>query len=536
MSSHIPVLIVGAGPTGLMLACELSRYGIEFRIIDKNLSPVSASNATWVQTRTIEILHEIGILDRFLNRGHKCNAVNLYSYGELISKISFDSINSEFKFVLQIPQKETEKILNEYLNELNNKVERSRELITVTHKEKGVHALIGHPDGQTESIDCHWLVACDGANSTVREKSKMSFSSDDLSQKFIVADVEMDATFYPNEINIFLDTGTVFAVFPMGGYQFRLNANLYTPSERYFLNKKELIKMVKERTHDKARVKEISLISPYFIHNKLVKNMRDRSIFFAGDAAHVHSPAGGQGMNLGLQDAYNLAWKLALVVKGKLDPAFLDSYHLERYPIAKKTVNRTKYITKASLIEKFLLVDIRNIGINILNNQFFSSKKFGDRITQLDFEYQKSSIIDYKEAMNPNSPRQGQHAPDVIIDKNTYLHDYLRNPYYNVLLFTGYLIGEKDIKKLKQLQNWLNSDYSDLIKSHVITYSKTDKFDGVIFNETYSIYNRYKIEKPTIYIIRPDKYIAFCSKELNIENIKRYLEKYLFMNDIGMLQ
>lgn len=485
----LPVLIIGAGPTGLMLACELARHNVNFRIIDKVLQPTLKSNATWIQTRTIEILNEIGILDRFLNRGHKCNAINVYSYGELLTKISLDSINSEYKFVLQIPQSETEKILNEYLNDLHHKVERAKELITVSQKKDGVHALVGNPDGQFENIHCQWIIACDGANSTIREKSNMPFFGNDLPQQFIVADAEMETSFYPNEINIFFDSGTVFAAFPMGGYQFRINTNLHTLEERLFFNEKELKKMIRERTYNKAKAKEIFFSSPYFIHNKLIKNMRAHSIFFAGDAAHVHSPAGGQGMNLGMQDAYNLAWKLALVINAGTDSSFLNSYHIERYPIAKKTVERANYITKAALIENFLLIEIRNMGINFLNTQFFSSKKFGDRITQLEFEYKKSPIIVYKDSINLESPHQGQHAPDVRVDESTWLHDYLRNTCFNILFFTPYSMNSHDIENLKQLEGWLKTNYPNLVKIHIITQSKSHRFtSNVIVNESSSIY------------------------------------------------
>lgn len=294
MGKNLPVLIAGAGPTGLMLACELARYGIKFRIIDINPQPTLTSNATWIQTRTIEILDEINLLDKFLQYAHKCTDINLYTYGNLTTKISLDSISSDFKFILNLPQSDTERIFNGYLSTMYYEVERPVELITVRNKKKGVHVLLGQQDNQIEELDCDWLVACDGANSTVRKVVNMSFSGNDFTQKFIVADVELDASFYPNEVNIFFDAGTVLAAFPMRGYKFRINANLFKDSEKFNLTPKELYKMVIERTYKKSRVTKVYTISPYFIHNRLVKKMRDRFILFAGDAAHVHSPAGGQ--------------------------------------------------------------------------------------------------------------------------------------------------------------------------------------------------------------------------------------------------
>jgi len=533
MAKRIPVLIVGSGPTGLMLACQLAHYHIDFRIIDRNPQPVTQTNASWIQTRTIEILDEVGLLDRFLNEAHKCNAIDIYSYGEFLTTISLETINSNFKFVLQLSQHKTEEIFNSYLCELNYVVERGKELIGFNQIENGINALIGHSDGEIENIECDWLIACDGANSFIRQKSNLPFIGTDTPQEFVVSDVEMDTSFSPSVMSIFFDEGTVLAVFPMGGYQYRINANLYTIDERYNINESEIHKIVKQRTYNKAIVNEVKHISPYYIHHNLINNMGHGKIFFAGDAAHVLSPAGGQGMNLGIQDAYNLAWKLAYVIKGRASYALLDSYQSERYPIAKRVIDRTKLVTTASLIENFLLSDMRNLGIKLLNKQLLTIDSLSDRLTQLDFEYQKSPIIDYDEIMNPHSPYQGQHAPNVIISPSKYLYDYLQNEYFNVLIFAEYIVDSNEFQKIRNILQFL-ATYLNCIKTHVISSSKPKGLDAdnFIFTESEEIYKKYAISEPNIYIIRPDYYIAYCSKKLNQQRIEAFLEKILNLENI----
>jgi len=530
MSGYLPVLIVGAGPTGLMMACELARQGVSFRIIDKNPEQTLSSNATWIQTCTIEIFDHIGIVDRFLKIGHPCDGIHLYIDGKSLVTIPLNNIDSIYPFVLMLAQSETERLLIDRLEEFNKRIERSLELIDVKQDNNAVIATIKHADGNTEIITSDWLIACDGANSTVREKCHIFFPGENLTEQFIVADAKIDSYMANNEIHVFFDHGAIFAASPLGPNNYRITANLHLDYPRKIFTEREVIEMAQERAYGAYYVNKASWISSFWIHSKLVKHMRHDSIFLAGDAAHIHSPAGGQGMNTGLQDTYNLAWKLALVIKGKAKPALLNSYQLERYPVVNNIVDQTERLTKMALFDKAFLSKLRKFSSKFLHNEAVLSKKIGTQITQLDIRYKESPAISYDESTSAKSPRQGEHAPDVIIDSSKRLYDYLRNMLHNILLFTGPGPSAKknELDKLKQLQKLLNQIYSQQIKIYIITNEELKDMDNVILDVNNSIHDRYNIKHPSIYIIRPDGYIAYYSKNFNHTLIEDFLKRYLY--------
>ena len=422
MDNHVPVLIVGAGPTGLMMACELARRSIPFRLFDKKSERTLSSNATWIQTRTIEIFDQMGIVDRFLKAGHTCDAINLYIEGKQITKIPLNTIDSIYPFILMLPQSETEKIMNDYLNELHIQVERSLELVDIKIDKNTILSTIKHPDGHTETVTSDWLVACDGANSMIREKCGLHFPGEDLTEQFIVADASIDFSFMPkNEIHFFFDQGTIFAAFPLGSNKYRIAANLHLDYTRKIFTEREIIEIVQERAHGQYYVTNVAWISSFWIHGKLAEHMRHGPVFLAGDAAHLLSPAGGQGMNTGLQDAHNLAWKLALVIQGHANPSLLDSYELERYPIVKASVDQNEYFTKIALYDDTFLTKVNQFSQELSHDQIALSKKIGDSLTQIDIKYEHSPVIDYEENAKDKSPTVGERAPDVVINETNHV-------------------------------------------------------------------------------------------------------------------
>ena len=527
MSSHLPVLIVGAGPTGLMMACELARFHIPFRIIDKNPQPTSASNATWIQTGSLELFDHVGIVNQFLKRGHRCDAINLYSHGKALVQIPFAHLDSSYPYVLMMPQSETEKLLTEHLEKSKHKVDRSLELIDVKQQDNQVISTIRHANGKTETITSDWLIACDGVNSSIRQKFSIDFPGVELSEQFMVADAEMNSFQPRNEINVFFDKETIFAAFPLGDNKYRIFANLHQSHPRKIFIEKEVKEIVDERARGEFHVNSISWISPFWTHSRIVDNMRHGSIFFAGDAAHIHAAVGGQGMNTGLQDAYNLIWKIALVHNGKAQPSLLDSYQAERHPVISKIVNQTERFTKMAVSNDQFLMKLRDFGYRLSHSEKQTSKKFSMEITQLNTDYRESPAIDYQEKITTKSPRQGMRAPDVVMNESKRLYDYLRGTTHHVLLFTG--VGENcDLSLVEPMQQWLQK-YVDLIHSQIVSSVKLDKKSNIIFDTDAIIHKRYNIKYPVIYIIRPDNIIAFCSKDLNIESVEKFLKTYLFV-------
>ena len=524
--SNLPVLIVGAGPTGLMIM-RIARQGVTFRIIDKKSERTLASNATWVQTRTIELLDQIGILDQFIKVGHPCEAINLYADGKQLSQLSLKHIDSIYPFILMLPQSKTEQILEEYLRELNHTVERSLELTDVKCSNETATSTLRHADGRTETIISDWLIACDGANSIVREKCGFHFPGEDLTEQFMVADATIDFSYMSkDEIHLFFDSGAILAAFPLGENRYRLAANLHLDHPRKIFTEREVIEIVQERAHGKYYVTDVAWISLFWIHGKIAEHMRKGPIFLAGDAAHIHSPAGGQGMNTGIQDAFNLAWKLALVINEKAEPSLLESYQIERYPIVKEVVEQNEYFTKLALFDDTFVSKLQNFSQALSDdNHIALENKIGNQLTQLDIQYQNSPIVDYEFASTSLQP--GLRAPDIHVDKAT-LYQYLSNTQHNILLFTGLNPTEETLGKIKHLQKSLENQYHDLIKSYVVHQEPLNGFSSTILDTNGVIHKSYQVKTPAIYIIRPDTYIAYYSEHLDVLSIEKFLRRYLY--------
>lgn len=530
---HIPVLIVGAGPTGLMMACELLRHNISFRIIDKKAEPTQGSNATWIQAHTLEIFDAIGIVDRFLKVGHKCEAINFYVKGKALANIPLTQIDSTYPFILMLPQRETERLLNKRLEESKVHVERSSELINIQQTGDEVISTVRHADGNVENIKSSWVIACDGANSTVRDKCQIPFPGEDLPEQFMVADAQMSSFLPANEIHVFFDKGTIFpdkgtifSAFPWGSKEYRLTANLYQDAPRQSFNEHEVKEVVAERTYGNYIVESVSWITPFWIHGKIVDQMRHGSIFLVGDAAHIHSPAGGQGMNTGIQDAFGLAWKLALVIKGKSNQSLLNTYQEERFPIIKDIVTKANHLSNMSLFDKSFISKLRKFCHEISDNSDLSNK-IAEQLTQINIHYKKSPIINYNEKPNAGSPQQGERAPNVKIDDSRTLYGYLHNTHHNILIFAGNRLTKEDLTKINKLKSLINEKFSDCVKMFIIAREQLNEIDYVILDPAGVIHQHYKIKHTATYIIRPDNYIGYYANGVDSSSIDAFLQQYL---------
>jgi len=532
MSLNLPVLIVGAGPAGLMMAGELGRFNIPCRIIDKKPESTQGSNATWIQTRTLEIFDAIGIADQFVRIGHRCEAINFYADGEMQSSLPLDQLDSCYPFILMLPQSKTETLLNKRLIDFNIKVERLVELIDIETTNDGVISTLKLADGSIEKVTSNYLIACDGATSKIREKCHIPFSGKDIQEQFMVADARMMSFLPTNEIHVFFDKGTIFpdkgtifSAFPWGEKNYRLSANLYSGHPRQIFTEHEVKEIVAERTYGNYVVEKVSWVSPFWIHSRIVDQMQQQSIFLVGDAAHIHSPASGQGMNTGLQDAYNLAWKLALVIQNKSDAGLLETYHAERYPVISHVVQQSEYLTNLVLFDKKFPSYLRKFSKNIANNK--NVKKISMSLTQLDLKYENSSIIEATTEKLKNSPQPGERASDVIFDESKHLYRYFSSTQHNILLFTGINIAENKLKELLLLKEKLTIKFENVIKILLISSEIVPEISNVILDVNNSIHQQYDLKSQAIYVLRPDQYIAYFSSKPELDLIENFLKKYL---------
>jgi 2-polyprenyl-6-methoxyphenol hydroxylase-like FAD-dependent oxidoreductase len=340
-----PVLIVGGGPTGLVLALWLTRLGVTVRIVDKAAEPGTTSRALAVQARTLELYAQIGLAETVIAGGVKVGTINFWVHGRRAASASLERIGeglSPYKFALVFPQDAHERLLIERLQEAGVRVERRTELVRFTQNVQGVVATLRRPDGSEETCEAAYIAGCDGASSVVRQQIGADFPGGTYSGLFYVADVEATGPVVDGQLHVDLEDADFVLVFPLrGAGRLRIVGNVSdvagaSPGALTF----ETVRG-KAVEHLGLRVHKVNWFSTYRVHHRVASTFRDGRAFLLGDAAHVHSPVGGQGMNTGIGDAVNLAWKLAAVLKGTAPASLLDTYEPERIAFARRLVETT---------------------------------------------------------------------------------------------------------------------------------------------------------------------------------------------------
>ncbi|WP_223488145.1 FAD-dependent oxidoreductase [Pseudomonas sp. A-RE-19] len=339
------VLIVGAGPTGLVLALWLSKLGIRVRILDKTSAPGTTSRALAVQARTLELYRQLDLSDAVVQNGHRVAAANFWVKGEPVAHLPLSTIGeglTPYAFLEIYPQDEHERLLIERLEAFGIKVERNTELESFEETGDGISATLRLPDGQQETCQTCYLAGCDGARSIVRKHLDTDFPGGTYQQIFYVADVQARGPTFNGELHVDLDEADFLAIFPLSD-EGRARLIGTVRDERAEHAETLQFEDVSSRAikNLKLQIDQVNWFSTYRVHHRIADHFRTGRAFLLGDAAHVHSPAGGQGMNTGIGDAINLAWKLATVLSGGATPKLLDSYETERIAFARRLVATT---------------------------------------------------------------------------------------------------------------------------------------------------------------------------------------------------
>jgi 2-polyprenyl-6-methoxyphenol hydroxylase-like FAD-dependent oxidoreductase len=357
-----PVLIVGAGPTGLVLALWLTRLGVAVRIIDKTAEPGTTSRALAVQGRTLEFCRQLGFADALIGGGVKIAGLNFWVRGVRAARVSLQGIGeglTPYPFALILPQDAHERLLIERLDALGVQVERRTELVRFDQHDGSVRAVLKRPDGSEETCDVAYLAGCDGASSTVREGLAIGFPGGTYAGLFYVADVEATGPTTDEELHVDLEEADFVLIFPLRGKgRLRLVGNVREPpgGESRVLTFDDVRGRAIEHLH--LDVVKVNWFSTYRVHHRVAYRFREGRTFLLGDAAHIHSPVGGQGMNTGIGDAVNLAWKLAAVLKGSAADRLLETYEPERIAFARRLVATTDrvftFVTRRGLVARLV--------------------------------------------------------------------------------------------------------------------------------------------------------------------------------------
>ncbi|MEO6608795.1 MAG: FAD-dependent monooxygenase [Aestuariivirga sp.] len=339
------VLIVGAGPTGLVLALWLTKQGVSVRIIDKSSGPGETSRAMVVQARTLELYRQLDLGDAAVAAGHKELAMNFWAGGKHRARLSLDDAGAAitpYPFLLVFPQDQHERFLIKRLEELGVSVERQTEMMSFSETDDHVAARLRKADGSEEIFSARYLAGCDGARSLTRTQLGGSFEGGTYKQIFYVADVALSGLKSVNEAHLSLDDSDFVMVLSYGeSGMYRLIGTVRDERAEHPENL-----TFEDVSHDAidrlgVTITGVNWFSHYRVHHRITDSFRHGPVFLLGDAAHVHSPAGGQGMNTGIGDAINVAWKLAAVIKGEGSDRLLDSYDVERRAFAQKVVDTT---------------------------------------------------------------------------------------------------------------------------------------------------------------------------------------------------
>jgi len=344
VKSKEEVLIAGAGPTGLTAALALAQKGVKARLIDKRPTAITTSNALGIQPRTLEMWKEMGLVKEALALGHPIKGVMIGTPRRALIKLSVEKLPTPYPFILILPQAKTERLLTEHLSQLGVEIHREVELEELVQYDDRVETVCS---GKKEGYS--WVVGCDGVHSTVREKAKISFEGEDLPQHFIMSDIHIEWDKPFDYLQVILSHEGPIAFFPFDNSGFGRLVVEVTGDKRFLHGVQPCLEdfqaIMEERYGKKASLSAPSWISSFWIQGRVAKAYRKGRLFLAGDAAHRHSPFGGQGLNTGVQDAYFLAPLLADAVKnGKVDG--LEQYEKVRHPIGKQIVKRTSAMTR----------------------------------------------------------------------------------------------------------------------------------------------------------------------------------------------
>jgi 2-polyprenyl-6-methoxyphenol hydroxylase-like FAD-dependent oxidoreductase len=507
------VLIVGAGPTGLALACQLIRYGVDFIIIDKKETTTPHSKAIGVQPRTLELYEQIGLTAPLIELGTPAGKAKMFAGGRMRGEVEFGELGkgmSPYPYILFVEQGKHESLLYQFIRSHERDVVWNTELENFAQDGNSVVGNLKKLSGETETIEAKFLVGCDGAKSLIRHTLGLKFEGSTFERMFYVADVQLDWEYGHDALQVFLMRNSLLAFFPMKGEkQYRI---VGTFPEEFAKDEGDILygeieEQIKLDADVELDITKVNWFSTYKVHTRHVNKFSEGRCFLAGDSAHIHTPAGAQGMNTGIQDGYNLAWKLAWVLKNTANAKLLDSYNEERLPNAEALMKTTDRFFNLAAGKNPILAFIRLYIFPYVAQFLFSLdavKRFVfPRIAQIAINYRGSSLGTTKGSFKVQA---GDRMPWFEIDGKS-IYDVLHDPVFHLLIFSE---GKSEITPLPEdlLQKWKGK-----IDSHFFVLGEKAK-EAFGTNSSFFL------------ILRPDNYIGMISDDFSPETISNYLDRF----------
>jgi 2-polyprenyl-6-methoxyphenol hydroxylase-like FAD-dependent oxidoreductase len=385
--SHLPtitdVLIVGAGPAGLTLACALAAQGVRYVLLDQADQGSNTSRAAVIHARTLEVLDEIGVTDELCRRGVEVPRFTIRDRDRVLLHVPFDGLPTRYPYTVMLPQDSTEQILAERLTAGGGTVHWRHRLTGIENGDHGATATIAGPGDTVHRIRARYVAGCDGMHSAVRELAGIGFTGDRYQESFVLADVRMRWPYPDDQVNLFFSPRGLVVVAPLPQQRYRIVATLDDAPERPDAADVQNLLDARGPSSTPAKVTDVVWSSRFRVHHRLADSYRRGSVFLAGDAAHVHSPAGGQGMNTGIQDAMVLARLLTDAVTARADTVDLDAYETQRRPVAVAVVTMTDRLTRAATARNPVARLIRNTVLSLAGRSTTVQRKLAMNLSEL---------------------------------------------------------------------------------------------------------------------------------------------------------
>jgi 2-polyprenyl-6-methoxyphenol hydroxylase-like FAD-dependent oxidoreductase len=526
------VVVVGAGPTGLMLAAVLCRQGIVPRIIDQRDGILNQSKALAVAARTLEIFDDLGIARQAVALGRPIRSLQIHYGTKLAATIDIDELESQFPYGLCLPQWETESILTEFGREHGLRVDWGVRLDKLIPYDDHVEMVLRHSHGEIERARSRWTVGCDGSHSTVRHQAGIRRHGKNLQHTFVLADCSARWDIDPHALHAWFNDSGAFAVIPMpkeNGWRVLCEyREADDPGAHPDL--RLLSRLVSERTPLDPELFDSVWTTRFESWQRRAEAFRLGRVMIAGDAAHSHSAIGGQGMNTGLQDAFNLAWKLALVIRGLAGDVVLDAYSAERTSVADHVLRLTETATRAVTFRGVVPAGIRQRMAGFASQFAPVHTAVARGLGELGIHYRNSALVAERWS-GPDKTRLGQHVPRAgDLAPDGYLHDgaiitrlraLIGDDRHCLLVFAGYL---DDPAWLAALRHEAAKAVGKYATWYVVARGPLATApDGVLMDPSGVVHARYGADRePVLYLLRPDHHIGYRDDRLDLDAVRRY--------------